>query len=144
VASLPIAVSIFIFGMMIGSFLNVVIYRTPRGESIAFPASHCTSCNKKLKWYHNIPVFSWLFLGGKCAYCKDPISKQYPTVELLTGLLWLALYYKLGYVWYLPFVAASFTSLLALTVIDLKYYAVPDSVNFFALLMALSTLMHSE
>jgi len=132
-----IATGIFIFGMMIGSFLNVVIYRTPRGESIAFPSSHCTSCNTKLKWYHNIPLFSWLFLGGKCAFCKDPISKQYPIVELLTGLLWLALYYKIGLVWYLPFIAGSFTALLALTVIDIKYYAVPDSVNFFGLLMAL-------
>jgi len=132
-----IAIAVFIFGMMIGSFLNVVIYRTPRGESIAFPSSHCTSCNKKLKWYHNIPIFSWLFLVGKCAYCKDPISKQYPIVEFLTGLLWLSLYLKLGLVWYLPFIAGSFTALLALTAIDLKYYAVPDSVNFIGLLLAL-------
>lgn len=132
-----LGIAVFVFGLMIGSFLNVVIYRTPRGESIAFPSSHCTSCHTKLKWYHNIPLFSWLFLGGKCAFCKDPISKQYPIVELLTGLLWLALFVKFGWVWYLPFVAASFTALLALTVIDLKYYAVPDSVNFFALAMAL-------
>ncbi len=134
---LSIAGAVFIFGMMIGSFLNVVIYRTPKGENIAFPSSHCTSCEEKLKWYHNIPILSWLFLGGKCAYCKDPISKQYPIVEFLTGLLWLSLYLKLGLVWYLPFIAGSFTALLALTVIDLKYYAVPDSVNFFALLLAL-------
>jgi len=132
-----LGIAVFVFGLMIGSFLNVVIYRTPRGESIAFPSSHCTSCHTKLKWYHNIPLFSWLFLGGKCAFCKDPISKQYPIVELLTGLLWLALFVKFGWVCYLPFVAASFTALLALTVIDLKYYAVPDSVNFFALAMAL-------
>ncbi len=133
----PLAIAVFIFGLMIGSFLNVVIYRTPRGESIAFPGSHCTHCHEKLKWYHNIPLFSWLFLGGKCAYCKVAISKQYPLVELFTGLLWLAIYTKLGLVWYFPFIAASFTALLALSVIDLKYYAVPDSVNFFGLLMAL-------
>lgn len=132
-----LGIAVFVFGLMIGSFLNVVIYRTPRGESIAFPSSHCTSCNTKLKWYHNIPIFSWVFLGGKCGFCKEPISKQYPLVEFLTGLLWLALFVKLGWVWYFPFVAASFTALLALTVIDLKYYAVPDSVNFFALAMAL-------
>jgi len=130
-------IGVYLSGMMIGSFLNVVIYRTPRGESIAFPSSHCTSCNTKLKWYHNIPLFSWLFLGGKCAFCKEPISKQYPIVELLTGLLWLVLYYKIGLVWYFPFIAGSFTALLALTVIDIKYYAVPDSVNFFGLLLAL-------
>ena len=132
-----LGVAVFVFGLLIGSFLNVVIYRTPRGESIAFPSSHCTSCNTKLKWYHNIPIFSWVFLGGKCSFCKEPISKQYPLVEFLTGLLWLALFVKLGWVWYFPFVAASFTALLALTVIDFKYYAVPDSVNFFALAMAL-------
>ncbi len=132
-----LGITVFIFGLLIGSFLNVVIYRTPRGESIAFPSSHCTSCNTKLKWYHNIPIFSWVFLGGKCGFCKEPISKQYPLVEFLTGLLWLALFVKLGWVWYFPFVAASFTALFALTVIDLKYYAVPDSVNFFALAMAL-------
>jgi leader peptidase (prepilin peptidase)/N-methyltransferase len=130
-------IGVYLSGMMIGSFLNVVIYRTPRGESIAFPSSHCTSCNTKLKWYHNIPLFSWLFLGGKCAFCKEPISKQYPIVELLTGLLWLVLYYKIGLVWYFPFIAGSFTALLALTVIDIKYYAVPDSVNFSGLLLAL-------
>ena len=132
-----LGVAVFFFGLMIGSFLNVVIYRTPRGESIAFPGSHCTSCNTKLRWYHNIPLLSWIFLGGKCAYCKAAISKQYPIVEFFTGLLWLAVYSKLGFVWYFPFIAASFTALLALSVIDLKYYAVPDSVNFFGLAMAL-------
>ncbi len=132
-----LGITVFVLGLMVGSFLNVVIYRTPRGENIAFPSSHCTNCDTKLKWYHNIPLFSWLFLGGKCAFCKESISKQYPIVELLTAFLWLALFYKLGTVWHFPFVAASFTALLALTVIDLKYYAVPDSVNFFALAMAL-------
>jgi len=133
-----VAVGVFIFGMMIGSFLNVVIYRTPKGESIAFPSSHCLACGESLKWYHNIPIFSWIVLGGKCGFCKESISKQYPIVEFLTAMLWLSLFFKLGLVWYFPFVAASFTALLALTVIDLKYYAVPDSVNLFALVMALA------
>jgi leader peptidase (prepilin peptidase)/N-methyltransferase len=123
--------------LVIGSFLNVVIYRTPRDENIAFPSSHCTRCDKKLKWYHNIPLFSWIFLGGRCVYCKTPISKLYPVIELFTGLLWLAIYTKLNLVWHFPFVATSFTALLALSVIDLKYYAVPDSVNFFAFFIAL-------
>jgi len=128
---------VFIFGTLIGSFLNVVIYRIPKGENIAFPASKCQSCQTPLKWYHNIPIFSWLFLGGKCGFCKDPISKQYPIVEFLTGLLFMALYIKLGMVWYLPFVALSFSALLALVMIDFKYMAVPDNVNFAALLFAL-------
>ncbi len=128
---------VFIFGIMIGSFLNVVIYRIPKNESIAFPASKCQSCQTPLKWYHNIPIFSWLFLGGKCGFCKEPIAKQYPIVEFVTGLIFIALFMKIGLVWYLPFVAASFAALFALVMIDFKYMAVPDSVNFAALLFAL-------
>lgn len=134
---IEVMIAVFIFGTLIGSFLNVVIYRIPKGESIAFPASKCQSCQTPLKWYHNIPIFSWLFLGGKCGFCKDPVSKQYPIVELLTGIIFLALYLKLGLVWYFPFVAASFASLFALVMIDFKYMAVPDNVNFAALLFAL-------
>ncbi len=134
---IEIAVIVFIFGAMIGSFLNVVIYRIPKDESIVFPASKCQSCQTSLKWYHNIPIFSWLFLGGKCAFCKEKISAQYPIVEFLTGVIFVALYFKLGLVWYLPFVAASFAALLALVMIDFKYMAVPDNVNFAALVFAL-------
>ena len=135
--NIMIGIMVFIFGMLIGSFLNVVIYRIPKGESIAFPASKCQSCQTPLKWYHNIPIFSWLFLRGKCGFCKEAISVQYPIIEFLTGLIFVILYLKLGLVWYLPFVAASFTALLALVMIDFKYMAVPDNVNFAALLFAL-------
>ncbi|NOR55653.1 MAG: prepilin peptidase [Sulfurovum sp.] len=132
-----IALAVFIFGTLIGSFLNVVIYRIPKGESIVFPSSKCQSCGNSLKWYHNVPVFSWLFLRGKCAFCKDKIAAQYPLVELLTGFIFMALYLKLGLVWHLPFVALSFAALFALVMIDFKYMAVPDNVNFAALLFAL-------
>ena len=132
-----IAIIVFIFGTMIGSFLNVVIYRIPKDESIVFPASKCQSCQTSLKWYHNIPIFSWIFLGGKCAFCKEKISAQYPIVEFLTGVIFVALYFKLDLVWYLPFVAVSFAALLALVMIDFKYMAVPDNVNFAALIFAL-------
>ncbi len=134
---IEIALIVFIFGAMIGSFLNVVIYRIPKNESIVFPASKCQSCQTPLKWYHNIPIFSWLFLAGKCAFCKEKISAQYPSVEFLTGIIFVVLYAKLGLVWYLPFVAASFAALLALVMIDFKYMAVPDNVNFAALAFAL-------
>jgi len=134
---IEIAIIVFIFGAMIGSFLNVVIYRIPKNESIVFPSSKCQSCQTSLKWYHNIPIFSWVFLGGKCAFCKEKISAQYPIVEFLTGVIFVALYFKLGLVWHLPFVAASFAALLALVMIDFKYMAVPDNVNFAALIFAL-------
>jgi len=132
-----IALVVFIFGIMIGSFLNVIIYRIPKGESIVFPASKCQSCQTPLKWYHNIPIFSWLALRGKCAFCKEPIARQYPMVEFVTGIIFVALYFKLGLVWYLPFMAASFAALFALVMIDFKYMAVPDNVNFAALIFAL-------
>ncbi|MGB5506610.1 MAG: prepilin peptidase [Sulfurovum sp.] len=134
---IEIAIIVFIFGTMIGSFLNVVIYRIPKGESIVFPSSKCQSCQTALKWWHNIPLFSWLFLRGKCYFCKEKISAQYPMVEFLTGIIFVALYFKLGLVWYLPFIAASFASLLALVMIDFEYMAVPDNVNFAALIFAL-------
>ncbi len=78
---------ISIFGVVIGSFLNVLIYRIPKGENIAFPASHCQSCNTPLKWWHNIPIISWIILGGKCHFCKEKISIQYPIIEFLTGVI---------------------------------------------------------
>jgi leader peptidase (prepilin peptidase)/N-methyltransferase len=134
---MEIAIIIFIFGALIGSFLNVVIYRIPKGESIVFPASKCQSCQTTLKWWHNIPIFSWLFLKGKCYFCKEKISAQYPIVEALTGIIFVALYFKLGLVWYLPFVAGAFAALLALVMIDFKYMAVPDNVNITALVFAL-------
>src|SRR5215207_10480993 len=76
-----------LFGALIGSFLNVVIHRVPREESIAFPASHCPSCNTAIKPYDNVPVLSWLALGGRCRACRAPISPRYPAVEALTAAL---------------------------------------------------------
>lgn len=78
-----------LLGLCVGSFLNVVIYRLPREMSLAYPASHCTTCDYTLKWYDNIPVFSWIFLGGRCRKCREPISVRYAAVELLNTALWL-------------------------------------------------------
>lgn len=87
---------IFIIGLCIGSFLNVVISRAFSNESIVFPGSKCPSCKTPLKWHHNIPVLSYLFLKGKCSFCKEPISTQYPLVELITGLLFVLIFLKFG------------------------------------------------
>lgn len=131
-----IVVFLILFGLAIGSFLNVVILRVPLGKSIVFPASHCFTCKKNLKWYHNIPLFSWLFLGGKCAFCKTKISIQYPIIELLVPLIFLACYYKTSSFVDLGIHSFIFILLLALLVIDLKYKAVPDSLSIPALLLA--------
>lgn len=92
--SLIILGFILIIGLVVGSFLNVVILRTVSGESIVFPGSKCPKCQTPLKWYHNIPVLSYLFLGGKCGFCKEHISIQYPIVELLTGCIFVGLFLR--------------------------------------------------
>ena len=87
---------VILFGLCIGSFLNVVILRGLKGEGIVFERSHCPKCNKQLKWYMNIPLLSYLFLKGKCAFCKEKISIQYPIVEFITASLFLITYYNFG------------------------------------------------
>lgn len=87
---------VFLIGLCIGSFLNVVISRAFSNESIIFPNSKCPLCQKPLKWYHNIPILSYLFLKGRCAFCEEKISIQYPIVELITGLLFVAVFIKFG------------------------------------------------
>lgn len=129
--------SVFIFGTLIGSFLNVLILRTPNDESISFPASHCMSCNTPLKPWHNIPIFSWLFLRGKCAFCGAKISLQYPLIELISGLIFLFSVMKLGLNVQGVGVALTFDLLLALSVIDYRYKMVPDSINLSALTIAI-------
>ncbi|WP_417915217.1 prepilin peptidase [Candidatus Electronema sp. JM] len=119
-----------IFGALVGSFLNVVIFRLPEeGQSVIFPASHCPKCQTKLRWFENIPVLSWLALRGKCRSCKAPISVQYPVVELAMALLSGALYRHFGptftAIYYFLFVAA----LLAIIFIDLHHQIIPDVIS---------------
>ena len=95
-ALIAILTFVFIIGLCIGSFLNVVILRTLSEESIVFPASKCPKCQHPLKWWHNIPVLSYILLKGKCAFCKEHISIQYPIVELLTGIIFTLLFMKFG------------------------------------------------
>ena len=83
---------IFALGACIGSFLNVVVWRLPRGESLVNPPSHCPKCNKRLRWYDNLPVIGWIKLGGRCRDCRQPISPRYPIIEALTGLLFVFYY----------------------------------------------------
>jgi len=120
----------FIFGAIIGSFLNVVILRLPDDDkSIAFPASHCPKCLSPLHWYENIPILSYLFLRGKCGHCKTPISAQYPVVELLTGLLAAALLHVFGpslaACCYFVFAAA----LVVIIFIDIHHQIIPDLIS---------------
>jgi leader peptidase (prepilin peptidase)/N-methyltransferase len=109
-----------ILGFIIGSFLNVCIYRIPREESIAYPPSHCTNCNNKIKWYDLIPIFSYIFLlKGRCRHCGEKISVRYPIIEFITGILYLFIFIKYGFtietIKYISFV----TILIVVGMIDL-------------------------
>lgn len=130
-------VFIALLGAAVGSFLNVLIIRTPRDESVSFPASHCMSCNTPLRIWHNIPILSWLFLRGRCAFCGTKISIQYPIIEALSALLFLFTAMKLGVTVQALCVALVFDLLLALSVIDFYYKMVPDSINLSALTLAI-------
>ena len=135
----------FLFGLLFGSFLNVVILRIPKSESVVFGASHCPKCHNTLKPWHNIPLLSWLFLGGKCAYCGTSISIQYPLIELANAIIFTLVALKIGITSEALFVALSFSMLLALAMIDFKYKMVPDSLNLLAIVFAIlgaSTLTH--
>ena len=133
-----IFIEAFIFGLLFGSFLNVVILRIPKDESVVFGASHCPSCGNTLKPWHNIPIFSWIFLRGKCSYCKTDISIQYPLIEFLSGIIFFTIAYKYSEISIPTFmIALSFLMLLALSIIDLKYKMIPDSINLLAIIFAI-------
>lgn len=126
-----------ILGLLLGSFLNVVILRIPNDESVIFTASHCTTCKKPLKPWHNIPLFSWIFLRGKCSYCQSKISIQYPFIELLSSIMFFILANKYGVSLPILFIGLSFLMLLALSMIDFKYKMIPDSINLLAIVFAI-------
>lgn len=117
------------FGAVVGSFLNVVVHRLPRGESISFPPSHCPHCDASIRPWDNIPVLSFLLLGGRCRACSGPISIRYPVVEAsMAGLAagaWLRFGPTLGFVIYFVFLAG----LLAVTFIDIDHKIIPDSLS---------------
>jgi leader peptidase (prepilin peptidase)/N-methyltransferase len=128
----PILIAIFIFllGLIIGSFLNVCILRIPGGKSIVLPASACPKCGAPIRPYDNIPVVSWLLLRGKCRACKTPISRMYPVVELLTGLLFLACFAAFGLTPEALKWAAFAAILIVLVFTDLRERILPDVVNY--------------
>lgn len=119
----------FIFGLIIGSFLNVVIYRLPAGESILYPASKCPKCGHKLSPMELIPVLSYIFLRGKCKSCGADISIRYPMVELLTGIIFIINYIYLSNLIVLTAGLTFSSILIVLTMIDLDYQILPDKLT---------------
>jgi prepilin signal peptidase PulO-like enzyme (type II secretory pathway) len=135
-----IQIFLSIFGLLIGSFLNAVIYRSPRNISIVSPRSTCPNCKKTITWYENIPLLSYLFLSGKCSSCKNKISFRYPLIELICGIAAFFLIPKEitnQAITYFFFYFGVFACLLALFAIDAEHKLLPDSINIILLLMIL-------
>jgi leader peptidase (prepilin peptidase)/N-methyltransferase len=120
---------LFLFGITIGSFLNVVIYRVPNGKNIN-GRSHCPRCDNQIRGYDNIPVFSWFILRGKCRDCKERISVRYPMVELGTGLFWVILGLAFGYDPILPLLLILASATVALTMIDFDTMTLPNVITY--------------
>ncbi len=118
----------FLFGLLFGSFGNVVIWRFPRGESLSTPGSHCPLCDTPIAWYDNIPLVSWLVLLGRCRACGAPIPVRYPAVELLSGLLWMAAAVRFGMSFQTGVAIAFFYLLLLLAFIDLDTMRLPNAL----------------
>ena len=129
---------IFIFGITIGSFLNVCIYRIPLGESIVTAPSHCMTCGWKLKWYDMVPVFSWLVLGGKCRNCKSKISVQYPIIEGVNGILYVMICTVNGLEWSSVIYCFMASALLVLSIIDWRTYEIPFGINVFLFVLGVA------
>ncbi len=119
----------FIFGLIVGSFLNVCIYRLPRNMSIISPRSSCPACNTPIKPLDNIPVLSYIFLRGRCRKCGEKISMRYPAVELLNGILYAAVFYFFGPGWHLPFLLFFSSAMIVITFIDLDFQIIPDIIT---------------
>jgi len=136
---LPVAcVFIAVLGAIIGSFLNVVIHRLPREQSITLPASACPSCGKTIKAYDNIPIISFLILGGRCRACRARISVRYPIVEALTALLFAAVTWHDGISWALPFDLAFVAIMIALVFIDAEHMILPNAITYPGIVFALA------
>lgn len=139
---IDIVFSVFfgLYGIVIGSFLNVLILRIPIKESVALTRSHCMSCGHTLSWYELIPLFSYLFLGGKCRHCKAHISVQYPIVEALNGIAYIILYLACGFNIECILYCLCASALIALSVIDWRTKEIPVGFNYFILLLGLIRL----
>jgi leader peptidase (prepilin peptidase) / N-methyltransferase len=118
--------TLFLSGLVFGSFGNVVIWRLPRGESLSHPNSHCPVCETPIQWYDNVPLFSWLLLRARCRSCRSPISPRYPLVELFSGLLWFGAGWRFGLTWAAAAAVGLFYVLLLLAFIDWDTMRLPN------------------
>lgn len=128
---------IFAFGAIVGSFLNVVIHRVPNEESVVFPNSACPKCRQPIKPYDNLPVLSWLILGGKCRNCKEKVSVRYPAVEFLTALVFVLVFWQIGFNLFLPIALIFVAAMVALIFIDAEHMILPNVITYPLLVFSL-------
>lgn len=143
------SVVFFVFGSMVGSFLNVCIYRMPIGLSVVSPPSHCPHCKYSIPWYLNMPLVTWLALRGKCKSCAAPISVRYFLVELLTGVMFLACWLAYGpSAWLALTFSFMIAGMIVATFIDFEHYIIPDEITiggtFIGLLLSLCPILHNQ
>lgn len=136
-----LAVACGLFGLAVGSFLNVVVHRVPRKESVVKPRSRCPGCENQLAPKDNIPVVSWLILRGKCRNCGEPISPRYPLVELMTAVLFAITALRLGENWALPAFLVVVAGLIAISAVDLERFIVPNRILYPTLFIAAPLLL---
>lgn len=120
---------VFVFGTIIGSFLNVCIYRLPHGRSVVFPPSSCPHCTTPIRPYDNIPLLSYVILRGRCRACRAPVSPRYPAIELLTGLAAIAVFHLDGWSAHLPVSFVFVCALITISLIDLDHQIIPDQIS---------------
>jgi leader peptidase (prepilin peptidase)/N-methyltransferase len=132
-------ITVFIFGSIIGSFLNVCIYRIPRGQSIVVPSSKCPSCNNPIRPTDNIPIISFILLGGRCRQCNAGISLRYPLVEFLNAALYVLVFWRFSpyYSWFMAAYFVLLSSLLVVTFIDIDYQIIPNGITLPGIPLAL-------
>jgi leader peptidase (prepilin peptidase)/N-methyltransferase len=135
---------VFLFGLVAGSFVNVVIHRLPRGESVVFPGSHCPACGAPIHAYDNVPVFSWLLLRGRCRACRAPIAVRYPLIELANAVLWVAVYLRAP--GWADFASGAFlcSACLALLAIDADFRILPDRITLTGIVVGVALSFFSR
>lgn len=133
-----------LFGLIIGSFLNVCIYRLPRDQSIVWPASRCTTCGREISWFENIPVLSYAILRGRCRTCGDRISLMYPLVEVVTAGVFVAVAAAFGLSWLLPIRLLFGCAMIVLLVIDLQHQILPNEITLPGIVVGLAASLVAE
>ena len=133
---------VFLYGIVIGSFLNVCILRIPLKENITSKRSHCWKCGHKLAWYDLFPLFSYIFLKGKCRYCGEHISVQYPIIEALNGVLWCLTFAIVGFEWEAVFICLVISALIVITVVDWRTFEIPFGAVIYIFVIGIAHLAY--